>query len=207
MTDVTTAPEPLGLRERRRLQTEREIALAALALFEERGVDGTTVDDIAAAAGISGRTFFRYFGSKELAAYVPDVEIDLGIAARIEALSADRPLVPQVEALWRAVVEGLGRDEARSVLLRVRRLSLAEPSVRMAGLHRDEQRTDALVQHLLALYGPEREVEVRLVVEVSLACLRVALDTWAVAADRGREVDLVATYDTCMASLHTLTRG
>ena len=60
-------PAGIGLRERRRSQTRAEIAEAAIDLFERQGVATTTVEDIAAAAGISPRTFYRLCGTKEQA--------------------------------------------------------------------------------------------------------------------------------------------
>jgi len=62
-----------GLRHRRKLQTKREIARAALDLVLARGLADVTVEDIAAAAGVSARTFFNYFASKR-SAVVPGPE-------------------------------------------------------------------------------------------------------------------------------------
>lgn len=56
-----------GVRERKRTETQARIAEAAARLATERGISATTVDDIAAEAGIGRATFFRYFDSKELA--------------------------------------------------------------------------------------------------------------------------------------------
>lgn len=56
------------LRARRRSQTRREVGDVALGLFADRGFDAVTVAEIAAAAGISRRTFFTHFSGKEEAA-------------------------------------------------------------------------------------------------------------------------------------------
>jgi AcrR family transcriptional regulator len=55
----------LGVRERKKLAARKALTDAALTLFERNGFDATTVNDIANLAGMSPRTFFRYFNAKE----------------------------------------------------------------------------------------------------------------------------------------------
>ncbi|WP_261564947.1 TetR/AcrR family transcriptional regulator [Frankia gtarii] len=56
---------PPGLRERTRRAVRSELMTVAMSLFAEQGYDATTIDQIASAAGLSKRSFFRYFASKE----------------------------------------------------------------------------------------------------------------------------------------------
>lgn len=61
-----SSPDPtLGHRERKKRETRAALVDAALTLIAERGLENVTVDEIAAAAGVSGRTFFNYFPTKE----------------------------------------------------------------------------------------------------------------------------------------------
>ncbi|MFF3466090.1 TetR/AcrR family transcriptional regulator [Streptomyces sp. NPDC002619] len=61
---VSSAP-PLSLTERRKAETRMEIARAAARLFVSQGLRATRAEDIAQAAGIAPRTFYRYFATKE----------------------------------------------------------------------------------------------------------------------------------------------
>src|ERR1700738_5616503 len=61
----SASPKKEGRRERKRLETLRRIAETGLKLFIDKGYEGTTLEAIAAAAGIARRTFFYYFKSKE----------------------------------------------------------------------------------------------------------------------------------------------
>lgn len=74
-----------------RAEVRRTLVAAAVALFDERGYDDTTVDDITAVAGVGRRTFFRYFRSKE-DAISPDHETALARIAEIfENARPDEP--------------------------------------------------------------------------------------------------------------------
>jgi mycofactocin system transcriptional regulator len=81
--------------------SREELERVAMRLFSEHGFDATTVDDIAVAAGIGRRTFFRYFGSKNDVVWGRFAEGLVDFRATLEATPAD---VPLDDALRRAIV-------------------------------------------------------------------------------------------------------
>lgn len=82
--------------------THGELSTIALQLFLERGYEETTVEDIAAAAGIGRRTLFRYFPSKN---DLPWGDFDALLTMMREHLRDLRPDVPVMEALRGAIIE------------------------------------------------------------------------------------------------------
>jgi len=93
------APRPRGGRPA--VTTRAELEQVALELFAQRGFEATTVDDIAAAAGIGRRTFFRYYASKNDVVWG---EFEEGLAALRSRLSGTDPRQPLLEALCDAVL-------------------------------------------------------------------------------------------------------
>ena len=86
-----------GLRARKRRETFDRITQAAQDLFLEHGYDATTVDDIAAAAGVSKRTFFDYFASKEDVVDAWQDGFGDALTAAIAARPAREPLAVVIE--------------------------------------------------------------------------------------------------------------
>jgi AcrR family transcriptional regulator len=88
----------MGLRERKKQETRAALSWAAIRLIVERGADNVLVEDIAAAAGVSPRTFNNYFSSKGEA--VASRHLD-----RILRMAADLRERPAAEPLWDAITE------------------------------------------------------------------------------------------------------
>ena len=97
--------------------SRREVTRTALELFAERGFEETTVDDIADALGVSRRTLFRYFASKNDMVWG---DFDWVLARLRRCLDATRPEEPLHEALGRAVVESNRYEDDQLPELRIR---------------------------------------------------------------------------------------
>ncbi len=116
-----------GLRERKKLQTRLAIRREAFRLFDKQGYANTTIEQIAAAAEVSSRTFYRYFGVKEAL-----LTSDDQISPIVEAFAAAPPELDPVAAYRYAVAAFFGElsQEERDDAVAGQRLMYEVPEVR-----------------------------------------------------------------------------
>lgn len=142
-----------GLRERKKLQTRAAIVEVGLALFQEKGYEATTVEEIAAAVGISPRTFFHYFRVKE------DLVFNLDDQAQDEAarqwvgevLAGRKPGEGAFEAMLRAFSEVQARSP-EFVATRVAHLQLIlrTPALQARYVQELAKESARMVEHLVS---------------------------------------------------------
>ena len=171
---AATPASPSGRRDRR-----YAIASAAIHLFAERGLDATTVDDIAAAAGVAPRTFFRHFATKEQAAF-PDhaeriEEIRQWLVARRSAAS---PLAAAIEVASASASEYFEDPDLYRPRIRLVRTNIA---LRDHERIVDQEYEAALVEYFEPqLAGdPAAALKARLIGAALLTAVNHVLDLWA----------------------------
>lgn len=172
------APPPRDLRRRARDAVRAEIAETAFQLFTERGFDQTTVDDIAAAAGLSRRSFFRYFASKEDAVLGMLNAVGDAIAAELAARPADEPPWTSLRRALDVLVTTYLGDP--TVALARFRLIHHTPALRTTLLDKQDRWQRSLAQVLAARLGedPARDPRPELLAATALAALDVASRRW-----------------------------
>jgi AcrR family transcriptional regulator len=193
MTEATAA----GFRDVARQAVRDDVVRRAWALFVEHGIEATTVDQIAAAAGMSRRTLFRYFPSKD----------DL-VLARINDRSewvaralADRPASePAWTALRRAFDELIqARDGESGPSRAIQRQIQADPTARASVEERrrrwQHRLTPLVARHLAD--SPDRALQAAAITSSALACLEASFEAWA--ADEN--ADLAGLVDIAMAAV------
>jgi AcrR family transcriptional regulator len=184
-------------RERKRVRTHAALQQHALRLFAERGFDATTVEQIAAAAGVSHMTFFRHFPTKE--DVVVEDQYDPMIETLIRAQPANLPAMTRIRAAMRIGLAEVYASDRVQLLERVR-LIAKTPALR-ARLW-DNQ---AATQQLLArgLDGEEPSLATRAVAAGCLAAMTTAILTWAEQDGVGHLPELV---DQALAALQDAAR-
>ena len=187
---------------RRPVTTAAEIERVALELFARDGFDETTVDDIAAAAGISRRTFFRYFASKNDVVWG---DFD-GLLRRLEdwlAKVADD--VPMMDALLAAVVL-FNAVPAEAVPSHRQRMSLIlhVPTLQAHSTLRYADWRDVVARFASRrLHEPVDALGPQLVGHIALGAAVAAYENWL----RDESVDLTALLVEAFGTLRIVLAG
>jgi AcrR family transcriptional regulator len=182
---------PATPRERRRTRTMRTIQGEALALFAEKGYEQTTVDDIAGAADISPRTFFRYFPTKE--DVVLWAEYDALIWEMFDQRPGDESPGETMRAITHQMIEGLYRRDPERLLAR-NRLLFSVPAVRARFLDFARAGVDVLTSDFAARrgLGPEDDLKLQITAVAIVDAAAAAFDRWQRADGKA---DLLALLD------------
>ncbi|OKJ05692.1 TetR family transcriptional regulator [Kitasatospora sp. CB01950] len=180
---MTTRPESTRpestLAERKRRLVSGELTETALQLFVQQGFDAVTVDEIAAAAGMSKRTFFRYFASKEDVVVQFLADLGAGMRAELAARPPEESTATALQHAVRSCVDACAGHADKA--LRVVRLILGTPSLHARFLERQAQWRDDLAAELairLALPSPTA-LHPRLAAGLALTVFEVVLQLWS----------------------------
>jgi AcrR family transcriptional regulator len=181
----------LGLRERKKLRTRWRLSEVALRLFAEKGLDAATVEEICKEAEVSTSTFFRYFPSKEAAAFPEDHPAG---GSRLEvirqALEQRPPGEPPVGTARRAALALVDYDLARRDMLVSRaKLVAGEPALGAKRREIQEQPTEVWTQAIAEQLGvdEQRDLRPRLFASSCLAAVDAAYGAWLA---EGAQADL-----------------
>jgi AcrR family transcriptional regulator len=174
-----TARPDVSLAQRKRQLVSDALTEAALHLLARQGFDEVTVDEIVAAAGVSKRTFFRYFASKE------DVVVHFlaAMGRGMRAELADRPAheSPSValrHTVWVSIDACAGHGDRA---LRVVQLILGTPALLARFLERQAQWRDELASEVarrLAL-DPATDLYPQLAAGIALIAFDTVLRRWS----------------------------
>jgi len=180
----------------------RELELISLRLFTRDGFEDTTVERIAGAAGVSKRTFFRYFDSK---ADVLWHAFDGEVRSLRAAFAAVSPDVPLLDAIRTAVV-GVNRYRAEDVPELRTRMSLitSVPALQASAAQHYDAWERAVSEFAAARLGEPADALYPLAIgRATLAVCRAAYDRWVDRAD----ADLTVYLDQALRALGAGFRG
>lgn len=198
-----SAPSPGGAGatvrwQRRKQRTRAAIEDSSLRLFADKGFEETTVDDLAAAAGIGRRTFFRYYPSKN-DVVVGDYEE--GTRVLRAALAGADPATHPVEMVRQALraTNDYTPDEYVSLAIRIWLLTTV-PSLQAHAAWRYSTWEKLIVEYVLARVGARHRLYACGLAKTSIAAMWAAYTVWL---DDGAGPNLTALIDEAFARLTT----
>ncbi|OCB25933.1 transcriptional regulator [Mycobacterium malmoense] len=188
---MTSPARPQSLRDRQRAQIRADIRRAAFRLFIERGYDAVTTEEIAAAAGVSARTFFRHVPTKEDLLLAPVRHGGAAIVNLLEQRPANE--APDV-ALINAIItrtrsfEQADTDEWREALLvapdLLRRVTVHTPA--------DKERAAKLIAGRMGV-NPDVDLRPGLLVQLAFAAADFGFQQWVRQSGRPWPLDRYVT--------------
>lgn len=165
--------------ERKRQLVSNELTEAALQLLALKGFDVVTIDEIVTTAGVSKRTFFRYFASKEDVVVQFLADMGIGISAELAARPVEeRPSVALLHAVS-VPIAACGDHSERA--LRVVQLILRTPALLARFLERQAQWRDDLTAELARRLGlaPDTDLYPQLAAGMALTAFNTVLQRWS----------------------------
>jgi mycofactocin system transcriptional regulator len=191
-------PPSEGVRGRRPSTSRQAVARAALDLFARQGYDNTTVDQIAAAVGVSRRTFFRYYESKREVVWG---EFDAELA-RLHGQLAEAPEdQPMMEVLRQAVIDTnrFGAGELDELRIRIS-LTSSVPTLVAHSAVRYAEWCEVVARFVASRIGGDPDdLGPQTVARAALGAAMAAFSSWARQAD----TDLVGELDRAFRILAT----
>ena len=197
MSTELLTDEACGLRERKKRETRRAINGAALDLVEEKGFAAVTTEEIATRAGVSARTFFNYFPSKEAAVIGTTGEELESYAAQLDEVRDGESSIDALRRILAGMLAPASID--RGLRVRRRRILLGEPALAPALVGNNIRIENALTAALERRLGlaPGESLEPRLTVAVAIAAVRACIEH----QQHGGAGDLDSNIDTAFASI------
>ena len=207
-TPVTAVPAGetnASLRERKKLATRRALRRAAFELVTEHGFAHVTVEDIAAAADVSPRTFFNYFPTKEAALFGADPDRITALRERIARLAPGEPALAALRLVMvddaraaAAELTDLGGDPAG--WLRRMKSAHTDPQLRAARAAQMAMTERAIAEGIAERLGtdPERDPYPSLLAATAAGVFRASISFWA---GTGGTVPLEHLIDQAFAAL------
>ncbi|MFE2877585.1 TetR/AcrR family transcriptional regulator [Streptomyces roseus] len=194
----TTATQP-SLWDRSRQAVVASIFDTAMRLFAEQGYEATTIAQIAKEAGISQRSLFRYFGTKEDIVCGEQEELGELLRATVEAQPAAATAWEALRAGFEVLMEAHG-DPGR--LLEITTLIFDTPPLRarytQKRLRWQELVQPAVTARMPAGEGPLPQVRAAAVTATVFACVDAATEAWV---RGGGSADLATLYDEALAAV------
>ncbi|MGD9796898.1 MAG: TetR/AcrR family transcriptional regulator [Acidimicrobiia bacterium] len=175
-----------GSRAEQRRATTLRLEEVALELFAEHGYDNVTTAQIAAAAEVSHRTFFRHFpGGKEDLLLVEHRESLAEVAKELLARPPHEDILTAVRMSVSRIAHTFERADDVDRALKRRKVLADTPALRGRALAEQIGGQDALI-HLVAVrmsVDPDRDLRPRLIVATYLAAIQVALLAWVMGSE------------------------